>query len=527
MKCQHCLVSENVSPMKDVTLNQLEQTRLHVLNSVLEHQLPVAQAAEVLGVSERHSWRLLAAYRKEGAAALAHGNRGRKPRNTVADDEAAAVVRLASTTYAGANHTHLTELLRDREGIDLSRPTVRRILTRAGIPSPRHRRPPKHRVRRQRMPQAGMLVQIDGSFHRWLGDDGPQFTLLLAVDDATSAVANAVFGPEEDTRGYFILMHGLIRRWGLPIALYGDRHGVFKFSGKPRHIQPPVEATHFSRAMAELGIQQIFARSPQAKGRVERAAGTFQDRLVTELRLADAETIDQANAVLQDFLPRYNAQFAVPAELPESAYRPWNSQRPLDEILCMKHTRKVARDNTVKYQWQTLQLLPGKERPSYAGVQVEVLEHTDGRLQVRHEDEIIPTRQAPPRPGALRASHGALAPNPEIGRIVKRLGNHRLSQPQLRHLANLEPDPVVEDPAVDNHHSEPPVCRELTLRQLALWKAVQQARAQGLSRRAISRQLGVHRNTVRKYARSLTQPTNRPINRGAGQSTQPAINRSD
>ena len=168
-------------------MNQPEQTRLHVLNSVSEHQLPAAQAAEILGVSERHAWRLLAAYRREGATVLAHGNRGRKPRNAVSDDEVNTVVQLASTTYAGANHTHLTELLRDREGIDLSRPTVRRILTRAGIPSPRHRRPPKHRVRRQRMPQAGMLVQTDGSFHRWLGNEGPQFTLLLAVEDAAPA----------------------------------------------------------------------------------------------------------------------------------------------------------------------------------------------------------------------------------------------------------------------------------------------------------------------------------------------------
>ncbi len=322
-------------------------------------------------------------------------------------------------------------------------------------------------------------------------------------------------------------MQDLIERWGVPIALYGDRHGVFKFSGKPRHIQPPVEATHFSKAIAEMGIQQIFARSPQAKGRVERAAGTFQDRLVTELRLADTKTIDQANAVLRDFLPRYNSRFAVQPEHPEPAYRPWNGNRPLDEIRCFKHTRKVARDNTVKYQWRTLQLLPGAERPSYAGVQVEVLEHADGRLQVRHEGEIIPSRTAPPRPGALRASYGALAPTPEIGRIVKRLGNHRLSQPQLRHLANLEPDPVIEEPAVENNQSEPPSHRELTPRQLALWKAVQQANAQGLSLRAISCQLGVHRNTVRKYARSLTQPTNRPINRGAGRSHQPATHRSD
>ena len=288
-----------------------------------------------------------------------------------------------------------------------------------------------------------MLARIDGSFHRWLGDDGPQFTLLLAVDDATSAVVNAVFSPEEDTHGYFTLMQGLIERWGRPIALYGDRHGVFKFSGKPRHIQPPVDA-RFSKAIAELGIQQIFARSPQAKGRVERAAGTFQDRLVAELRLAGARTIDQANAVLRDFLPRHNLQFAVLAELDQPAYRPWHGDRTLDEVLCFKHTRKVARDHTVQYQWRTLQLLPCTERPSFAGVPVEVLEHTDGRLQVRHEGEIIPSRTASPRPGTLRASHGALAPTLEISRIAKRLGNRRISQPQLGELANLEPDPVVE-----------------------------------------------------------------------------------
>ena len=254
------------------------------------------------------------------------------------------------------------------------------------------------------MPQAGMLVQIDGSCHRWLGDDGPQFTLLPAVDDATSAVVNAVFSPEEDTHGYFTLMQELIEHWGRPIALYGDRHGMFKFSGKPRHIQPPVEATHFSKAMAELGIQQIFPRSPQAKGRVERAAGTFQDRLVTELRLAGARTIDQANAVLRDFLPRYNLQFAVPAELDEPAYRPWHGDRPQDEVLCFKHTRKVARDNTVQYNWRTLQLLPSAGRTSYAGVQLAVLEHTDGpasRCATRARSSPVGPRRPDPAHCAL------------------------------------------------------------------------------------------------------------------------------
>ena len=227
--------------------------------------------------------------------------------------------------------------------------------------------------------------------------------------------------------------------------------------------------------------------------------------------------------MLGDFLPRYNAQFAVPAGLSETAYRPWCSQRPLDQILCFKHPRKVARENTVKYNWRTLQLLFGTELPSYAGVQVEVLEHADGRLQVRHEGEIIPTRPAPSRPGALRAAHGGMAPTPEIGRIVKRLGNYHLSQPQLRNLVHLEPDPSAEEPAVENRRSEPPARRQLTPRQVAVWKTVQHAKAQGLSLRAIARQLGISRNTVRKYDHSLTQPTNRPHNQGRGSSAhQPA-----
>ena len=202
-------------------MKQRELARLHVLNNVHEYQIPIGQAAEVLGVSERHARRLLNAYRKEGAAALAHGNRGRQPHNAVLDSEAAAVVQLASTVYAGTNHTHLTELLREREGIDLSRPTVRRILVKAGLGSPRSRRSQQHRVRRQRMPQEGMLVQVDGSHHRWLGKDGPRFALLLTVDDATGTVPAAMFCREEDTPSYFLLMNELIQQRGIPLPSRG------------------------------------------------------------------------------------------------------------------------------------------------------------------------------------------------------------------------------------------------------------------------------------------------------------------
>ena len=218
--------------MEHMTLTQQEQTRLQVLNNLLAGYMTTEQAATLMGLSARHTRRILAAYRKDGAAALAHGNRGRRPANATPKTMAAAAVPLARTRYTGVNHTHLSELLREREGIDISRNTLRKILTGAGVTSPRRRRPPKHRVRRQRMPREGMLIQIDGSYHRWLGKDGPQFTLLLAVDDATGTVVNALFCELENTRSYFRLLGGLIRRCGIPLALYADRHGSIPVGGR-------------------------------------------------------------------------------------------------------------------------------------------------------------------------------------------------------------------------------------------------------------------------------------------------------
>ena len=419
-----------------------------------------------------------------------------------------------ATKYVGFNHSHLTEVLAEREGIQLSRQTISRLLNRHGLTSARRHRPPKHRVRRERMPQEGMLLQIDGSHHRWLEDRGPRFVLLLAVDDATGTVANALFRPEEDTRGYFLLMDGVIRRYGIPLALYGDRHGVFKFNGKPRHIPQPVGPTQFTRAMGELSIEQIFARSPQAKGRVERMNGTFQDRLVSELRLAGAATIDQANAVLRDFLPRFNNQFRVPAQQSPAVYRSLASSLHLERILCFKHLRQVARDNTVKYQLRTLQLLPAQDRPSYAGVKVEVLEQSDGQLMVQHEGKVIAHQEAPPKAGALRAAQGALAPTPELAQVVRNLSQHGLTRLQLQRLAALEApvdQPIVYQPMDDENgptsYTPPP--KQATPRKQALWKAVHHARLQGVSLRGIAKQLGISRNTVRKYVDLPAPPINR------------------
>ena len=206
---------------------------------------------------------------------------------------------------------------------------MRRILVKAGIGSPRSRRSQQHRVRRQRMPQEGILLQIDGSHHRWLGDQAPPFTLLIAVDDATGTVVDALFCEKEDAHSYFLLVHGLVHHLGLPVALYTDRHGVFRHTPGSRLPGMP---TQFSRAMEELGIQMIFALSPQAKGRVERTAGTFQNRLVTELLMAGVSGIGEANSVLEQFLPRFNQRFRVPPQYPEPAFRPLNPELCLEQV---------------------------------------------------------------------------------------------------------------------------------------------------------------------------------------------------
>ena len=300
-----------------------EQARLQVFNSLLAEQVPLDQAATLMRLSPRHRKRLLSAYRQQGATALVHGLRVRRPANATPEATRSMVLHLAGTIYEVANHTHPSELLSEREGIDLGRTTLRRILVNAGLDSPRSKRPPQHRVRRQRMPQKGMLIHLDGSHHGWLGEGTPPFALLFAVDDATGCVVNALFCEQEDSHSYFLLMQGRIRSRGIPLALYADRHPVFKHRSE---YQPGGTPTQFGRAMEELGIQLIFALSPQAKGRVERTAGTLQDRLVTELRLSGAATMEEAKAVLKQLLPRYNRRFLVPPQSPEPRLPPYRSR---------------------------------------------------------------------------------------------------------------------------------------------------------------------------------------------------------
>ena len=268
-------------------------------------------------------------------------------------------------------------------------------------------------------------------------------------------------------------------------------------------------STQFARAMRELGITQIFARSPQAKDRVERAAGTFQDRLVTELSDASASTIAESQIVLERFLPRFNARFRVPAAEHEVAYRALDPALPLASILSFRHPRSVARDNTVKYRWRTLQLLPGPERTSYAGTQVEVLERPSGELSVLHQGATIASREAPPRAGVLGAARSELARRPDHERIASGLGSggapRRLpALPAASTAVEVASNGAITRPEPGSKQLRPP-----TPRQLARWKAIQQAQLQGLSMRATARLLGISRDTVSSYVRANGVPGRR------------------
>lgn len=395
---------------EEVILNKKEQRRLMVLNKVERREMRIAEAAQLLSLSVRHVKRLRAGYYQGGAEALAHGNRGRKPVHAVGDDIRHKIVDLVQGEYAGFNQQHYTELLAEREGISVSRSTVRRILWGVGIHSPRKRRPPKHRKRRERYPQEGMFLQIDGSPHHWLEERGPKLSLIGAIDDATGKVPYALFREQEDAQGYFLLLQKIVETHGIPAALYHDRHSIFERSPADKEsIEEQLEGkrrpTQFGRLMEELGINSISAMSPEAKGRIERLWGTFQDRLLNQLRLDKVDNMQAANEYLQTFLPAYNPRFAVPAAQPGTAYcKPDDGFIP-DEVFCFKYSRTVSKDNVVRFYDQRFQIMPSNGRSSYAYARVEVHQRMDGSLAIYYQGKCLLTRQAPPEAPVLRTSY--------------------------------------------------------------------------------------------------------------------------
>lgn len=407
-----------------------EQRRAVVLTGVVAGSVSVGEAARLLGLTERSVWRLKRGFLADGPAGLVHGNRARPSPRRLDERTRARIVELAGGRFEGANDSHLVDLLAD-EGLVVSRATVQRILRAAGRPSPRHRRPPRHRSRRDRMAQAGLLLQLDGSRHDWLEGRGPRLTLVGAIDDATGVLTGATFREQEDVAGYLEILRDTVRRHGIPAAVYHDRHSIFVASTRtPLTLEEQLvdrrPRTQFGRALGELGIRSIAAWTPQAKGRIERVWGTLQDRLVTELRLAGAADREAANAVLHRFVPRFNRRFAVPPADAAPAWRPLPHGVRLEAVCCLKYRRVVAADHTVRVGATVLQLPAIRGQRGYAHRRVDVEVRLDGRLVVWDGSRELLARDAPADPVQLRALADARL---DLGRTAPSAGSIQKPRP--------------------------------------------------------------------------------------------------
>ena len=370
------------------TLSQKELQRVTVIEQCVQGNLTCARAAELLALSPRHIKRLKSRYRQGSAAALAHVSRGRPSHRRLPDRLRQTLLRLARSRYLGFNDHHLHDKLVEQEGFRLSRETVRRILRAAGIGSPRKRRPPAHRQRRLRSAREGELVQLDGSPHDWLEGRGPRLTALGMQDDASGKILAARFFLSETAEGYFRLLQSLLRRFGVPVAFYGDRSGVFVRNDEHWSLEEQLaghrQPTQFGRALDQLGVTFIAAQTPQAKGRIERLWGVLQDRLSSELRLAQASDIDSANTVLRRFVADYNRRFARTPRESGKAWRP--APQNLERICCFTHERIVSNDNVVQWDGRRLQIHPQPRRYSFAGAKVQICHALDGRVSLYYRD---------------------------------------------------------------------------------------------------------------------------------------------
>jgi transposase len=396
-----------------VTMSRKELGRLEALVGLDAARITAAQAARLLGVSERQVFRLLKAYRARGAEGPVSRRRGRPGNRRHPDAVREAALAAIRERYADFGPTLASEKLAEVHDLKLGRETVRRWMTAAGLWVPRKERGPRVHQPRHRRDCLGELVQVDGCEHAWFEDRGPPCTLLVFVDDATSRLMHLRFVPAESAFAYMAATRAYIEAHGKPVAFYSDRHGIFRVNHPDAAGGDGV--TQFGRALHELTIAIICANSPQAKGRVERAHKTLQDRLVKELRLAGIGTIEAANAFLPAFVADYNARFAKPARRPEDLHRPLAPHDDLDGALTWREERTVTGSLTLHYNKVLFLLEPTDATRGLARKRVTVHEFPDGRLAIRHRGVDLPYRTFDK---LRRVDQAAVVENKRLGAVL-------------------------------------------------------------------------------------------------------------
>jgi len=396
---------------KDIIMaSQRELKRLHVMQKVIEGSLKQTEAAELLSLSIRQTGRIISRVKEEGPQGVVHRSRGRGSNRKLPPEVKDQVLALYRQNYAGFGPTLAQEKLFERDGITISDETLRVWLIEAGLWK-KKRKGRQHRQWRQRKDRYGEMIQVDGSHHDWFEGRGPACVLMGYIDDATGKVYGR-FYEYEGTIPAMDSFRRYIRKNGLPMSLYMDKHTTYKATGKPT-IEDELNGTEpmseFGRALEELGVQLIHANSPQAKGRVERLFGTLQDRLVKEMRLRGISSIAEANEFVKEYLPIYNRRFGKKAAEAENLHRPIPKGLNLDRILCIKTERTLKNDFTIAHDRKLYQI---EEAVKTKKLMVE--EYTDGSMAIWCKEQKLkfwqimikpekPQKQSP-RSGRSKAS---------------------------------------------------------------------------------------------------------------------------
>ena len=398
-----------------VMMSERELNRIEVLAQVDDGRLSVQNGANMLDITKRQMFRLLKRYRTDGAAAIRHKARGKAPNNKIHKAKRDYAVALVKENYQDFGPTLAAEMLVEHHGFKVSRETLRKWMTDDGLWLSRKQRRTFHQPRSRRE-CFGELVQIDGSDHRWFEDRAGPCTLLVFIDDATSMLMELRFVTSESTFSYFTALENYQLKHGRPVAFYSDKHTVFRVSKPNQHM---TGMTQFGRALAELNIEILCANSSQAKGRVERANRTLQDRLVKELRLAGISNMEDGNAFLPGFTERFNSKFAKAPAKPNDLHRALNIELDrLSEVFCLRDQRHVTKDLMLKYDRKRIKLEVNELTRGLVGKFVDIYEYSCGRIQVRANGVVLPHSILNPE---RKITHAAITENKRLSAVLEHI----------------------------------------------------------------------------------------------------------
>lgn len=373
-----------------ITMSKKEIERLRIIHRVMDKRLTQVEAGEMVGITERQVKRIVAKIRKYGDQAIVHGNRGCPSPFKIPKGKEDKIISIVEEKYYDFGPTFAAEKLFECEGIKISWEKLRQFMIAHDIWKPKRGKKGKPHQWRERKHYRGEMIQMDGSNHDWLEGRGPKMDLIGYIDDASSEVY-AHFYEYEGTFSAMDSFRKYINKYGIPLSLYIDRHSTYKTTRQPNldeDLKGEYAKTQFTRALNEIGTEPIFARSPQAKGRIERAFGTFQDRLIKELRLAKIATMKEANAFLETYLPKYNAHFAKKPLKKSNLHKPIPKNLNLDEILCIKEYRTISSGYT--FHWRNRIFLIKNPSITMKRQRACILEHFDGRITIKLKDKYLP-----------------------------------------------------------------------------------------------------------------------------------------